>query len=226
MFRGPGFSTLWKTHKICESLFHTVGVINIPTCTSLPRSWSWSPVYWLCRSMQKALEFGAYLPWVQNSVIQAQYYRVSIGLLSSFISLLFASGLDQVSRNLKNTVKILGCLNIVQKFVQNWPSNMIFGSGATIFWRTSLGPKHIEAMAEVLSCNLLATCLGNLVTFLEGLQPWKETEDFHQFLTSVLSRIQTMKINTWRRAYSCQQSIMKGLWRMKSTKGTLPPLLV
>ena len=34
--------------------------------------------------MQRALEIGAYLPWVRTHVIQAQYYRVSTPWISSF----------------------------------------------------------------------------------------------------------------------------------------------
>jgi palmitoyl-protein thioesterase len=48
------------------------GVMDIPGC--------WSPSFngsetWGCRLMEKVLGFGAYLPWVQRSSVQAQYFK-------------------------------------------------------------------------------------------------------------------------------------------------------
>ena len=50
--------------------------MNVPLCNGMEEKSRWSPAYWACSSMQTALHWGAYLPWVRSHIIQAQYFRV------------------------------------------------------------------------------------------------------------------------------------------------------
>jgi len=51
------------------------GVMNVPLCNGMEHKSRWSPAYWACSSMQAALHWGAYLPWVRDHIVQAQYFR-------------------------------------------------------------------------------------------------------------------------------------------------------
>lgn len=51
------------------------GVMNVPLCDGMEERSRWSPSYWACSSMQAALHWGAYLPWVRSHIVQAQYFR-------------------------------------------------------------------------------------------------------------------------------------------------------
>ncbi|KAK9842522.1 hypothetical protein WJX81_004226 [Elliptochloris bilobata] len=48
------------------------GVMNVPLCWN--PSFNATPTY-LCRAMQSVLGWGAYLPWIRDHVIQAQYFK-------------------------------------------------------------------------------------------------------------------------------------------------------
>jgi len=51
--------------------------MNVPLCNGMEHKSRWSPAYWACSSMQAALHWGAYLPWVRDHIVQAQYFRVT-----------------------------------------------------------------------------------------------------------------------------------------------------
>ena len=56
----------------CVVLHGTQGVMNVPEC--------WNPSFnmtpsTLCMAMQKVLGVGAYLPWVRDHIVQAQYFK-------------------------------------------------------------------------------------------------------------------------------------------------------
>ena len=50
------------------------GIMSVPTCWSPGTGYAPSA---LCKSMQHLLGFGAYLPWVRDHIVQAQYFKVS-----------------------------------------------------------------------------------------------------------------------------------------------------
>jgi hypothetical protein len=54
---------------------YTQGIMNVPECwepsvNATPTS--------VCRAMQTALAYGAYLPWIRSNIIQAQYFKVGM----------------------------------------------------------------------------------------------------------------------------------------------------
>lgn len=49
------------------------GIMSVPTCWSPGTGYAPSAA---CRTMQRLLGFGAYLPWVRNHIVQAQYFKV------------------------------------------------------------------------------------------------------------------------------------------------------
>ena len=49
------------------------GVMNVPECWNPSFNMSPSAV---CAAMQSVLGVGAYLPWVRDHIVQAQYFKV------------------------------------------------------------------------------------------------------------------------------------------------------
>lgn len=49
--------------------------MNVPECWE--PSVNATPVS-ICKAMQVALAYGAYLPWVRESIVQAQYFKVCL----------------------------------------------------------------------------------------------------------------------------------------------------
>ena len=81
--RGP------KMHTLVTLGGQHQGVMNVPLC--------WNPSFnttntYVCRAMQSVVGWGAYLPFIRNHVIQAQYFKVRLLASARLPALLLRPG--------------------------------------------------------------------------------------------------------------------------------------
>jgi hypothetical protein len=80
------------------------GVMNVPECWNPSFNMSPSAV---CAAMQSVLGFGAYLPWIRDHIVQAQYFKARCAycpvLAPSLPSQLPCKRADQVIQMLLST---------------------------------------------------------------------------------------------------------------------------
>ena len=79
---GSSSAQSWSAASTLGPRMHTLvtlggqhqGIMSVPTCWSPGTGYAPSAA---CKTMQRLLGFGAYLPWVRDHIVQAQYFKVS-----------------------------------------------------------------------------------------------------------------------------------------------------